>query len=74
MTLAEKIAQTPKLERIDSSIESCIKILEEELIKRKALPTGWEIHSNLSSYLIIGSLLEKLDSFKDDFNVMKGKK
>lgn len=66
MTLAEKIAQTPKLERIDSSIESCIKILEQELIKRADEAPEWDYY--------IYQMTADLQSFKDDFNVMKGKK
>lgn len=65
MTLQEKIAQTPKLDRIDSSIESCIKILEQELSKRKVADPGWEDH--------ISQMLCDLCTFKDDFNVMKVK-
>lgn len=66
MTLSEKIATVSKLERIDSSIESCIKILREELNNRKSLPTGWEVYTC--------HMIESLDRFEDDFNVMKGKK
>lgn len=66
MNLAEKLAQTPKLERIDSSIESCIKILEQELVKRADEAPGW------SGYTL--QLLEGVQLLKEDFNVMKGKK
>lgn len=65
MTLAEKIATVPKLERIDSSIESCIKILEQELSKRKVAAPDWEDYTN--------QMLGSLGIFKDDFNVMKVK-
>lgn len=58
MTLAEKIAQTPKLERIDSSIESCIKILDQELSKRKVAAPDWEDYTN--------QMLGALGIFKDD--------
>lgn len=66
MNLEEKIASVNKLERIDSSIESCIKILEQELNKRKVEdPTEIVIYSDLR---------HSLDCFKVDFNIMKNKK
>lgn len=60
-----KIAQTPKLESIDSSIASCIKILEQELKKRHAVALNLDETNRM---------LDILASFKDDFEIMKGKK
>lgn len=37
MKLAEKIATKPKLEQIDSSIESCLEIIRQEVRKMEAI-------------------------------------
>jgi hypothetical protein len=66
MTLEEKIASVPKLERIDSSIESCIKILEQEFKKRKVEDPGANAYTN--------SMITYLAGIKDDFDIMKNKR
>lgn len=66
MTLHEKIASVPRLERIDSSIESCIEIIKQELNKRKVVTPDWEDY--------IYQMLGALEIFRDDFNIMKNKK
>lgn len=66
MTLEEKIAQTPKLERIDSSIDSCIKILQQELERR--------ITETPEDEGYINGMMGSLYRFKNSFNIMRGKK
>ncbi len=66
MTLEEKIATKPELERIDSSIESCIKILHQELRKRAELQPSW------SDY--IGHMLISLEIYREDFEMMRNKR
>lgn len=67
MTLGEKIANSvPKLEKIDSSIDSCIKILEQELEKRKV--------EDPESQFDIYQMLVVIGDLKRDFNIMRGKK
>lgn len=65
MTLEEKIATKPELERIDSSIESCIKIMHQELRKRAKLKPGWEDYIN--------QMLNSLEITRDDFEMMRRK-
>jgi hypothetical protein len=59
--------EAEKLTSCDSQIESCLKIIRQELTKRKQIARNWEDFIN-------SMITNGLDYFEDDFNTMKGKR
>ena len=60
--LPEK-TEEEKLRSIDVSIESCLKIIRQELEKRRQLDPGWDDHTDFI-------LTEYLNPLNDEFNKM----
>jgi hypothetical protein len=54
-----------KLQSLDSCIESCLKMLKQDLEKRKSLRPGWDMYIN--------NVLNDLKIFEGDFEILKDK-
>jgi hypothetical protein len=57
-----------KIQSLDSCIENCLKMIRQDLEKRKVFNTGWA--SQVNYMMSINDILDNLKDLKDDFEIL----